>query len=231
MARGTSLLNLRAMFRAEIGAASSVAMGVNTENQFDHLLRRTQDILWAEHDWEFGQIERDEPLLAGERYYAFDNDIDFQRIIKCEVKHDGKWRPVEYGIGTEQYNSLDSEAGEVSSPVDRWKHHENDMFEVWPVPDYTGMSLRFTSYRKLPPLIAPSDTAILDDNLIVLRAAAEYLARTGSKDAQAKLAQATIHFNRLKGQAAKIDGANFGGFPSGPGLRWIGNRAVRETRF
>jgi hypothetical protein len=231
MARGTSLLKLREMLRAEIGAASSVAMGINTENQFDHLLRRTQEILWTEHDWEFAQIDRDEALIAGQRYYAFDDEVDFQRIISAHVKHDGKWKCVDYGIGVAEYNAKDSEIGEVSSPVDRWQHHESNQFEVWPVPD-VAQSLRFRCYRKLPALIAPSDQALLDDNLIVLRCAAEYLSRTGSKDAQAKLAQATIHFNRLKGQATKIDGANFGGSVSpGPGLRWIGNRAVRETRF
>jgi len=231
MARGTSLLKLREMFRAEIGAASSVAMGVNTDNQFDHMLRRTQEILWTEHDWEFSQIDRDETLFSGQRFYAFDDDVDFQRIVETSVKFDGKWRPVEYGIGIEQYNARDSEAGEVSSPVERWQHYEQNQFEVWPVPDQAGMTLRFRCYRKLPNLIQPADTALLDDNLIVLRSAAEYLARTGSKDASAKLAQATIHFNRLKGQSSKIDGANFGGQFGGIVLRWIGNRAVRETRF
>jgi len=231
MARGTSLLKLREMLRAEIGASSSVAMGINTENQFDHLLRRTQEILWTEFDWEFAQIDRDEPLIVGQRYYAFDDEVDYQRIIDAHVKHDGKWKCIAYGIGVAEYNAKDSEIGEVSSPVERWQHFENIQFEVWPVPD-EAQTLRFRCYRKLPPLIAPADAALLDDNLIVLRTAAEYLARTGSKDAQAKLAQATIHFNRLKGQASKIDGANFGGDVSpAPRLRWIGNRAVRENRF
>ncbi len=225
------LNELREMLRAEIGASSSVAMGVNTLNQYDHVLRRTQDRLWAEHNWEFGSIERDEPLIAGERYYAFDSDIDFDRIVSAHVKWNGVWHPLEYGIDQNNYNAQDSDEDERQDPVLRWNHFEDNQFEVWPIPA-TNSTLRFRAYRKLPALISPSDTAVLDDNLIVLYAAAELLGRSGAKDAPAKLAQAQALFNKFKGHTLKKDRFIFGGgIGRGDRIRYIGGRSVRDDRL
>lgn len=230
MARGTSLSALRDMLRAEIGASSNVAMGVNTQDQYDHLLRRTQDRLWNDFAWPFGYIERDEQLQNGERYYAFDPDVDFTRIVKAEVKYDGKWTDIAYGIGGDEYNQYDSDENEMSEPAMRWSHHEGNQFEVWPVPNTSNQIIRFKAIKKLPPLISPADTAVLDDNLIVLFAAAELLGRAKATDAQAKLSQATAHYNALKGNAQKNDRFIFGGgLPTGERIRYVGGRAVRET--
>lgn len=231
MARGTSLSALRDMLRAEIGASSNVAMGVNTQDQYDHVLRRTQARLWADHDWSFGFIERDEPLLKDQRYYAFDADIDYDRISRASVKFGDIWHPVEPGISPEHYNVFDSDDGEASTPAMRWQHYEGNQFEVWPIPSEDGQSLRFRAIKKLPPLLSPADTAVLDDNLIVLFAAAELLGRSKAADAPAKLAQATSHYNKLKGNSNKSDRFIFGGgIGSGETFRNIGGRFVRDDR-
>lgn len=229
MARGTSLSALRDMLRAEIGASSNVAMGVNTQDQYDHVLRRTQARLWADHDWSFGFIERDEQLLKDQRYYAFDPDIDFDRISRASVKFGDIWYPMQAGISPEHYNVFDSDAGEASTPAMRWQHYEGNQFEVWPIPSEDGQSLRFRAIKQLPPLLAPADTAVLDDNLIVLFAAAELLGRSKAADAPAKLAQATSHFNKLKGNSNKNDRFIFGGgMGTGERYRNIGGRFVRD---
>ena len=231
MARGTSLSALRDMLRAEIGASSNVAMGVNTQDQYDHVLRRTQARLWADHDWSFGFIERDEPLIKNERYYAFDNDIDYDRISMASVKWGDIWRPMQAGITPELFNTFDSDAGETSTPAMRWQHYEGNQFEVWPVPSENGQTLRFRAIKKLPPLLSPSDTAVLDDNLIVLFSAAELLGRSKAADAPAKLSQATSHYNKLKGNSNKGDRFIFGGgVGSGETFRNIGGRFVRDDR-
>lgn len=231
MARGTSLSALRDMLRAEIGASSNVAMGVNTQDQYDHVLRRTQARLWADHDWSFGFIERDEPLLKNERYYAFDNDIDYDRISMASVRWGDIWRPMQAGITPELFNTFDSDAGETSTPAMRWQHYEGNQFQVWPVPSENGQILRFRAIKKLPPLLSPADTAVLDDNLIVLFAAAELLGRSKAADAPAKLSQATSHYNKLKGNSNKDDRFIFGGgIGSGETFRNIGGRFVRDDR-
>lgn len=231
MARGTSLSALRDMLRAEIGASSNVAMGVNTVEQYDHILRRTQARLWADHDWPFGFIERDEPLLKDERYYTFDPDIDYDRISHASVKFGDVWYPMKAGISPEHYNTFDSDDGESSTPAMRWQHYEGNQFEVWPIPSEPGQMLRFRAIKRLPQLLTPSDTAVLDDNLIVLFAAAELLGRSKAADAPAKLSQATSHYNKLKGNANKNDRFIFGGgLGDGETFRNIGGRFVRDDR-
>lgn len=229
MARGTQLSALVDALRAEIGASTNVAMGVNMLPALKQTLNRVQQQLWESFDWSFGFIERDEPLLNGQRYYTFDNDIDFGRISTAHVRYSSSWRPLEYGIGPEQYNSSDPSEGEKEDPPTRWRHYEGNQFEVWPIPSEDGQSLRFRAIKKLPPLLSPSDTAVLDDNLIVLFAAAELLGRSKAADAPAKLAQATSHFNKLKGNSNKNDRFIFGGgLGTGERYRNIGGRFVRD---
>lgn len=211
MARGTQLSALVDQLRAEIGASTNVAMGVNTLPSIKQLLRRTQERLWADFDWPFAFIERDEPMLNGQRYYTFDNDVDFDRIVSAHVKWEDTWRPLCYGIGPEQYNTSDSEDGEKEDPVTNWRHYEGNQFEVWPIPASDDCKIRFKAVKKLPALIADSDVALLDDNLIVLFAAAEMLARSKSDDAQAKLQAAQAHYVKLKGLGIKTDVFTLGG--------------------
>ena len=220
------------MLRSEIGASPSVAMGVNTMNQMDHTLRRVQERLWSDFDWDFGYIERDEQLHANQRYYTFDPDIDYDRIVSTHVSFSEIWHPVDYGIGPNEYNQFDIERGQATEPVLRWRHYEDNRFEVWPVPTSHNQKLRFKAVKKLPPLIDDNDKAVLDDNLIVLFAAAEFLTRAKAEDAQAKLAQANSHYNRLKGMGLKHDRFIFGGgIDKNERLRIVGGRFVRDDRI
>lgn len=229
MARGTQLSALVDQLRAEIGASTNVAMGVNMLPAIKQILRRTQERLWADFEWPFAFIERDEPLLNGQRYYTFDNDIDFDRISKAEVKWSDTWRSLSYGIGAEQYNTSDSEAGEKEDPCTNWRHYEGNQFEVWPVPASDDSKIRFKAIKKLPALVNDSDTAALDDNLIVLFAAAELLARAKSDDAGAKLQAAQSHLIKLKGQGIKTDVFVLGG-GSKPARGMTGARILPSDR-
>ena len=99
------------------------------------------------------------------------------------------------------------------------------------MPSSNGQKIRFKALKKLDPLVAVTDTAELDDNLIVLFAAAEVLARTKAADAQAKLAQANTHYARLKGKGVKYDRFIYGGgLDRGERLRIIGGRYTRDDR-
>lgn len=202
MARGTQLSALVDQLRAEIGASTNVAMGVNTLPNLKQILRRTQERLWSDFDWPFAFIERDEPLLANQRYYAFDNDIDFDRINEAWVRYSETWRPLCYGITQEHYNRSDP-ATYREDPCTNWRHYEGNQFEVWPVPASAQTTLRFKAIKKLPSLIDDTDRAELDDALIVLFAAAELLSRAKAEDAQAKMQMAMSHYAKLKGNTSK----------------------------
>lgn len=213
MARGTQLSALVDQLRAEIGASTNVAMGVNMLPSLKQLLNRVQQMLWDDFDWPFAWIERDEPMLNGQRYYAFDNEIDFTRISEAHVKYSDSWRPLDYGIGIEQYNSSDADDGEKEDPPTRWRHYEGNQFEVWPMPSSNECVVRFKAIKKLPKMVNDSDVALLDDNMIVMFAAAELLARAKSDDAKAKLDFAKQLQQKLKGQGIKSDMFTLGGSP------------------
>jgi hypothetical protein len=220
------------MLRAEVGVSSNAAMGVNTVDQYNLLLSRVQKRLWSDHEWPWAVINRDEPLLENERFYSFPDDLDFDRVTNAWVKYNNIWHPLEYGIGPAQYNTFDSDRAIGTTPTVRWQHYENDQFEVWPTPTANGQSIRLRGVKKLPQLISDTDTAELDDVLIVLFAASEILSRNGATDAPMKMAQATSHYNKLKGLALKNDRFVYGGgLDKGDRLRIIGGRFVRDDRL
>lgn len=211
MARGTQLSALVDQLRSEIGASTNVAMGVNTLPNLKHLLKRTQDRLWAEFDWPFAWVERDEDLINGQRYYTFDNDIDYDRIRSASLYYGNVWRALSYGITPADYNLSNPDIGMKQDPIQKWRHWEGNQFEVWPVPSSSTTKLRFRAIKKVAPLVADSDTAELDDNLIVLFAAAELLARSKADDAGAKMQAALQHLNKIKGNMIKSQVITMGG--------------------
>lgn len=231
MALGTQFSALIDQLRAEIGASTNVSMGVNTLPNLKQTLRRTQERLWFDFDWEFAYIERDEQLIDGERYYTFDADIDFNRIRAAYVRYGQIWREVDYGITPAEYNQSNPDLGMKQDPVRRWRHWEGNQFEVWPVPSSSEMVLRFRAIKKLPALIEDSDVALLDDNLIVLFAAAELLARAKSEDASAKLNSANAHYAKLKGLGLKTEVFTLGGgLPHGREWNLRGARILPSNR-
>ena len=73
----------------------------------------------------------------------------------------------------------------------------DERIEIWPVPD-TADTLYVEGKRNLKAFATGSDTADLDDQLIVLTAAAELLGRENKKDGQAKAAAAQLRYGQMK---------------------------------
>lgn len=206
MAIGTTLSTLVEQLRAEIGASTNVGQGVNQLPALQQTLRRNQERLWLDYDWPHLVIDRDEPLYGGQRYYTFDNDLDYNRIVGAWVKYANIFEPIGYGFNPTIYAAVNSEIGYKSDPVQLWRHYEGNQYEVWPVPTgVTNQTIRFRAIKKLAPLLANSDQADLDDNLIVLFSAAELLARLKAADAPGKLQLAQSHYRSLRRSTMKRD--------------------------
>lgn len=206
MARGTTLGQLVTSLREEIGDATSAAQGQNNLPHLKQILRRTQEFLWNDHTWPHLRVERFETLQAGERHYSLPADLSFDRVEgvpSCYISYDDTWRPVAYGITPEHYNAVNPERDEREDPVRSWQVYEDEQYEVWPLPATNGYRLRFVGIRKLRPLLNDGDRADLDDNLIVLFAAAEILGRRKGGDADAKRTLAGRLYQRLKGAQSK----------------------------
>lgn len=211
MARGTTLGQLLDDLRSEVGHSLQPNLGKATRDSFVHLIQRTQRRLWDDYSWPFLRVKKDILIQAGQRYYDVPNDLVFERILQAEVKDGGLWRKIAYGIGANEYNQHDSDRDQRASLIRKYDAYNDTQIEVWPIPtdnaDATSLdgALRITGTRNLRPLTAETDVADLDDQLIVLYAAAEVLQRQKSADAQNKLAQAQTHYARLKARMAKSE--------------------------
>lgn len=189
--------------RAEIGDSTSMSQGLDALPAFRQIINRVQETYYLDYDWPNLIFNPEENIVAGERYYTFNEGINFDRIFGAWVMVNGQWEPMEYGIDPEHYNQRNSDLGETDSYPLRWNHYDDRQFEIWPIPSQPT-KIRFRCVRALNPMKAGTDQCLLDKTLIVLTAAAEMATRNKLEDARLKLAQATAHYVRLKGRFNKV---------------------------
>lgn len=205
MARYTTLIRLLDKLRAEARLSKNPAHNTQVREQHIDILNRIQERLWLDHDWPHLRVERQIPVQAGQRTYAFPTEIDMERTEKVEVFDGSAWLPLSYGIGAAEYSTYNSDLDERASPVRAWKFAEGEDFEVWPISDIDADAttrdgyIKITGIKKYEPMVADSDTAALDDNMLVMFAAAEVLAARGEKDAEFKLQSAQSFYLRQRG--------------------------------
>jgi len=229
MPLNTTLGELMTRLREECGHSVNPAQGQNTSTHHKRVLQRTQNFLWQDYAWNHLKVWREETLYAGQRYYTFEEDLDFERVEEIWVKYSETWRQIQEGITLSHYNSSDPDLGEREDPVRRWQKYEGNQYEVWPVPQSNDLKLRMRGVRKLRPFVSDDDQCDIDDELLVLFAASEILARQKSPDAQLKLDLATKRYNKLKAANSKSDMFIMGGgMPSNsePRYRMVGARVV-----
>lgn len=205
MARGSTLIKVLDLYRAECRFSQNPAHNNQVRDTHIKLLQRTQEWLWDDFDWPLLRVERFIELQDGQRYYDLPDDLDIDRISKVEVFHDTAYCPLKPGIDAEHYTAYNSELDERQWPPQRWRISEDEQLEVWPIPNtnYDDTTkegwMKITGIRRLSTFIADTDRADLDDRLIVLYAAAETLAAQGAKDAGMKLDQANKRYAKLRG--------------------------------
>jgi hypothetical protein len=216
MALRTTLVRLLDDLRAECRLSLNPAHNPQDRERQVKLLQRKQEWLWNDFAWPHLRVDRFLDLNAGQRYYdlsavvdeqgAARGDLDLLRITSVQVRDTVAYAPMIPHIGAAQYATHDSELGTRAWPATHWRISEDEQMEIWPVPDQSFYPdtlegrIKITGIRNLRPLIADDDRADLDDRLIVLHAAAEYLAADGAKDAQIKLDQANALYLKLRGQ-------------------------------
>ncbi len=201
MARGVQLITLVTRLRAEIGHDVAVSTGVNTEEHLKQVIRRTQETLYDDFDWPFMRVNEFKTLSAGQQYYDLPTNLNIERVENVAAWWNGEPHPIDRGIGIAEYAAYSSSDDERADPVLKWDVKDNDgspQIEVWPLPSSNSQRLLVTGIRNLNALTSNSDTADLDDVLILLFAAAELLSRQKSEDARLKLAAAQQRYATLK---------------------------------
>lgn len=205
MARHTTLVKL--LDKLRVAARLSLNPAHNAQNRSAQVaqLQAEQERLWADFDWPHLRVERMVQVQAGQRYYDTPEDIAVDRIERIEIFRDGGWYKMEAGIDGCEYSAHNSDLDERSWPPRRWKIHEDEDIEIWPIPDTNGDAttldgtLKFIGIRNLNPLVDDSDRADLDDEMLVGYVAAGILAASGAKDARLKLDAANARYARLRG--------------------------------
>jgi hypothetical protein len=204
--RKTTLVKL--LDKLRVAAHLSLNPAHNAQNRSSQvaMLQAEQERLWDDFDWPHLRVERQVPVQAGQRYYDTPEDMLVDRIERIEVFRDGGWYSLDAGIDGCHYSAWNSDLDERSWPPRRWKIHEDEDIEIWPIPDTNadettmeGM-LKFIGIRNLNPLVDDSDRADLDDDMLVNFVAANMLAATGAKDAKLKLDAANSRYARLRGR-------------------------------
>ena len=205
MARGTSLVKLLDMYRAECRLSLSAAHNAQHRDAQVAHIQRTQEWLWDDFDWPNLVVERTINLAAGQFKYDMPVDMDIDRIQKIEIYYDRAYCPLNAGIDAGHYTAFNSLLDERTWPPRRWRIAEDEMVEVWPIPDtdYDPVTLagtlKITGVRKLRSLVADTDTAELDDRMLILFCASEVLAASGAKDAGDKRNMANARYAKLRG--------------------------------
>lgn len=201
--RGKQLQELVAQLRAETGRNQSVAVGTSEVDNLKVQLARTQEILYDDYDWPFLEVERSINLQAGQRFYDFPLDLNYDRLNAVKFKYGTVYTDVCRGINFDDYSKYDSNAGVRSSPLIKWDVRNTgtiEQLEAWPIPNDEG-TLHFFGTKKLARFTQDEDRADLDDRLIVLFTAAEMLAKQKSPDAKMKSDMANARLLKLRGNS------------------------------
>lgn len=231
MARGTQLIELRRMLRAEAGQSVLVSAGVDNIPSLDQKLRRTQEMLYNDYDWPFLTVKPYKTLNMDQRYYDIPAELDLEGISEVALWVNGRPQDVSRGIGFEQYAQYDSDSGETASPVQCWDIVSTgattaEQIEVWPIPSDDGQRLQFIGIRTLNALVNDSDRAVLDDLAIVLTCAAELLAGQEAENAGIVAKSASHRIAQMKGRVKNVS-ADMNFLPGRSNKRMRGQTVIR----
>lgn len=182
--------------RKEARLSTNSSRGTDSLENIKQLVKRHYYTLAEEHDWQHLNVLRSDTAGArvvmqdGDRFYDFPSNLNVQKIESAWVKHSGVWLPLTYGITRHDYSVYDPAQSQETDPVQKWRFHGGDQFEVWPIPATNGASdsngeVAFEGQKIVTQLVQDADRLDLDDMLVALFASAEILAGNGQKDAAA----------------------------------------------
>lgn len=228
MARGTTLGEAITQLRHELSQSADPALGRHNKEALAYRIRKAQSRLADKEDWPFLRVDHYIRLQDGLRFYDFPANLPFENVDRAMLRWSEWWYPVEFGISREHLNVYNR--GEEYEPTMQWAPYQPPgggtlQIEVWPEPVtdgyfYTGEAvdtaytdgtpitgtnvLHFAGKRTVGELVADDDRLDLDDDLVVLFAAAATAASAQSQKAlEFFLAQAADRMSTLAGRQRK----------------------------
>lgn len=174
MARGTQLEILRVMLRNELRMGSDPALSPQYIESLDQALRAAQEDLYDRFQWDFAVMTVRLTLTADVSVYSLPSNLNPDSIVTVAVRWQNIWRNVPRGIDViPEHRHSDTDLVYKDDPIRRWDwaHDGADrVFSVWPTPTQEQL-VAIVGKKKLPPLMADADQAMMDDWAIVYLAA------------------------------------------------------------
>jgi len=204
MARGTTFGELIEMLKLECGLDPDPALSLNMRPQMELMLKREYERLYQEFDWPFLRVFPDLLTQAGERFYDVPAEMDLERIETVDYYWGNRWFPLTRGISQLDYNTYNPDLGVRVDPTFKWDIKYTGpkaQVELWPIPNSDGNKVRFTGIKKKTELVDTTSRCDLDDMMIVLFCASEYLASRGSKAAGTKQQKAVERYRLMAGRS------------------------------
>lgn len=224
MAIGTQFGELIDMLKNELGRSTNVGVGVDDRPQLMHHINRAYSTLYLKHDWpHLRSIATRISLQAGDRYYDMPSTIDLTGIESVTCWQGNTPIEMDRGIGVEEYAAFDSVNDVRSDPAMKWDTRftgSATQIEVWPIPATDENELEIKGKFKIAKMVDDEDLCWLDDDLVVLAAAARLLARQKSDDAPVVRDELNSHLTYLKGSAGPTKTVVMGGATEPARRRW-----------
>ncbi len=189
--------------RSELGLTDDVNVGVDDLPRLRRALRSAYNKVHPLHRWpHLHKVWERVTISPGQRYYDFPTNLNYDGVTDVVTWWSDLPTPVERGITFEDYAAFSSADDVRIDPIQKWdvRQDENNpaanVFEVWPLPAVAG-EIQFTGWSKPLALTNDTDTVDLDDELVVLFAAAKLLpVKDGERND--KKAEAINYLNVLK---------------------------------
>lgn len=202
MATGVTLAELIAEVQLELGHSTATNIGQQFRAHLTHRICREYERLYRDFSWPHMVRWIDFPTVGGQKLYTLPlvgaDQLLIEDVREVYSKQGGVFDPLDRGICIEDYNAYDSDAGARSDPALKWEPRSEKDIELWPCPASATQTIRLKALQPFKQMNVETDTCAIDDKLVTMYAAGEYLVRQGSKDAQAVLTRAQLHYAALK---------------------------------
>lgn len=223
MALLTQFGALVTMLKEEMDLSTDVAIGTEKRPHLMRAINRSYKNLAKAYDWpHLRSYSTRLTLAAGQQLYDFPATLDWSDIESVRVWYNNRPYDLTRGIGTPQYATFDPQVtGDRYDPAQRWDLKWSDtavQYEIWPIPQTNNQTIEWTGRRKIVPLVDDADQCLLDDEVVVLFAAARLLKKKGAEDADLTLQEARDALDNIKKRTGPSQPMTIGlGEPGAPG--------------
>ena len=204
MARGQTFGQLIERTRIECNLDPDPSLSLNVLPLLKQKIKDEYARLYDEYNWPFARVFSDIETAAGQRYYDVPVEMDLERIETVDYYWGNRWFPLERGIHPLDYNTYNSDLDVRVDPTFKWDikfTSTSAQVELWPIPVSSGNKVRFTGIRKKTELVSDEDRCDLDDIVVAMFAASEFLAGKGDKAASLKQQKALDRLHLLEGRS------------------------------